>query len=141
MNADTISIVERILSATPVADTPAVADIPTIKPEEDTKPKTPPMYAVLLHNDGSTSPYFVMDVLRDAFSITESRKQQSIMMAAHTTGKSVVKIVSLDMAETQLARANAIIAGAQSGKDYNAPTSKTGACELLFTIELETKGE
>jgi ATP-dependent Clp protease adaptor protein ClpS len=116
------TVIDRpVVSAPPpkldVADAPATAK--------------PPMYAVLLHNDDSTNPAFVVQVLVDVFGKNESAAYQ-VMLAAHTSGKAVVVICSKDMAETRVEQAmNMVVANGagQNVRDHGAP------CALTFTAE------
>jgi ATP-dependent Clp protease adapter protein ClpS len=121
-------------------DTAVIERPPELSPVNDNKPATPPMYAVLLHNDNSTSPDFVVRVLAACFSIEERRAYQ-IMMAAHNDGQAVVKITSKDLAETQVAASKAMIENASPQRDFFARMAPGGRCELKFSVELETKGE
>lgn len=75
------------------------------------KPKKPPLYKVLLHNDDYTTMDFVVLVLRSIFhkSIPDAVK---IMMAVHKQGIGVAGTYTYEIAEakvnqvTQLARGN-----------------------------------
>ena len=110
---------------------------PELTPVNDEKTAKPPMFAVLLHNDDSTSFMFVVDVLREVFALEGERARQ-IMMAAHTSGKAVVAIYSREVAETKVEQAMAKITnegGGHNGRNPDAP------CELRFTSEQETAGE
>lgn len=110
---------------------------PVLAPVNAEAPAKPPMYAVVLHNDNSTFPDFVMQVLSTAFSIDEAAAMP-IMMTAHRSGKSVVQVVSRDMAETRVMAADTLIATAERGSNYSNHVPR---CELHFTVELETKGD
>lgn len=132
----TPSVIDRIFAVTG----PEVVNAPPqLGATNDQAPAKPPMYAVILHNDRSTSPLFVVQVLRTAFSV-EGRRAQSVMMTAHTGNQAVVKVTSKELAETQLARAHGMIQGARPGQDFYLFPDVT-ACELRFTVELEAKGE
>lgn len=122
------------------SDTAVIERPPELAPVNDNKPATPPMYAVLLHNDNSTAPDFVVRILEGCFSVAGERAYK-IMMAAHTGGQAVVKITSKDLAETQLAAAQAMIDAADPGQDFYSRRAPGGRCELRFSVELETKGE
>jgi ATP-dependent Clp protease adapter protein ClpS len=137
-------ILKRIFGNQPAAPDDggiAVMDAPPVlKPEEVIKPELPPMYAILLHNDQSTNPDFVVRVLREAFSV-EKQLASRIMMAVHMGERGVVKIVAKDIAETQLEIANGLIAGAQVRRDFYSPGMDgrpVVACALQFTMELES---
>ena len=110
---------------------------PELAPVNDEKTTKPPMFAVLLHNDDSTSFMFVVDVLREVFAMEGERARQ-IMMAAHTSGKAVVAIYSKEIAETKLDQAMAKIKNEGLGQNGRNPDA---ACELRFTSEQETAGE
>ena len=133
-------VMDRILNATGLKEAvpPTVAKLP-----EDTTAK-PPMFAVVLHNDGSTNPEFVMHVLSSAFSVDNS-KAADLMLTAHkggSKGHAVVKITTRDTAETQLQAAGELIARATAGQDFFVfPGNTGGQCELKFTVEAETAGD
>lgn len=129
----TPSIIEKIFAT---EGPEVVVAPPVVKPTDDTKDATPPMYAVILHNDGTTTPEFVTHVLQEAFKV-EGRHAYNVMLAAHRSGHSTVQIVTKEVAETRVANAEAMIAGAQAGTDH----VNRGPCELRFSIEQETKGE
>jgi ATP-dependent Clp protease adaptor protein ClpS len=118
-------------------DTAVIERPPELAPVDEEKTAKPPMYAVILHNDNSTSFYFVVDVLREVFAM-EGQRAQQIMMAAHNNGQAVVAIYSKEVAETKLEQTTAKIAkdgNGQNGRNPQAP------CELRFSIEEESKGE
>lgn len=123
-------------TVTPVSDPKFKDFLEAIKKpiEED---KTPAMYAIVLHNDGSTNPYFVCRVLEEAFNVPNQRAWQ-IMMAVHNGTRGVVVILSKEEAEAALRVAQTMIANAVQGEDFGPHAA---ACELTFTMELETKGE
>ncbi len=101
--------------------------------------KHPPMYAVILHNDETTGPDFVVDVLMTVFKV-DGPRAYNIMLDAHMHGQALVQVYTLDMAETLVAHAMAMIENAVPGSDF---TSNTGlaSCELKFTIETATDSE
>ena len=114
---------------------PEVQKPPVNEKQDDDKTGKPPMFAVILHNDNTTSMGFVTEVLSTVFKIPGGRAQQ-IMMSAHRAGAAVVEIYSREVAEQRLAQAQAMITqGDPGGRNPDAP------CELTFTIEQETKGE
>ncbi len=114
----------------------AVVDAPPPVLDTVAPPATPPMYAVLLQNDDSSLPDFVMLVLVQVFGKSESAAME-IMIRAHNSGKSVVTIVSRDMAETLVAQAQEFITGF-NGRKSMLPG---GVCELTFTSVIETPGD
>ena len=120
--------------------TQAVKDqtVAPAKPAEKDQVDKPKMFVVVLHNDNSSSPEFVTQVLAEAFNVTNA---SSIMMKAHCEGTAVVMASTYEICETRLDRAQAMIASARSGKDYFAPNSRTGMCELTFSINPETAGK
>lgn len=111
---------------------------PGAKNQEDESPGEPSMWAVILWNDNSTNPYFVIEVLVEAFKIPKPRAAQ-IMMATHNGTKNVVAVMTKDEAETRLQVAETMIRGAVPNKDWYVQNSPH--CELRFTIEEETKGK
>lgn len=119
-----------------VIDRPVEKAPPQLAPEDATNTAKPPMYAVMLNNDDTTDPNFVVNVLRDVFNINE-QKAIGIMLTAHRSGKAVVVVCSKEVAETKLEQAKDKIA--KDGKDGNA--MKPGQpCELTFSIEPESDG-
>lgn len=117
-------------------DTAVIERPPELAPVDEEKTAKPPMYAVILHNDNSTSFYFVVDVLREVFAM-EGQRAHQIMMAAHNHGQAVVAIYSKEVAETKLKQATAKIAKDGNGQNGHNPQAP---CELRFSIE-ESKGE
>lgn len=116
---------------TTVIDRPPVLD--AVREEA---PALPPMYAVMLHNDATTNPLFVMEVLEEVFAVSKE-KAYAIMIAAHRSDKACVEIYSKDMAETRAAQAMAVVAARGAGQ--NAFDSRS-PCELTFTTVQETDG-
>jgi ATP-dependent Clp protease adaptor protein ClpS len=110
---------------------------PMLAPVDKDAEKTakPPMFAVVLHNDSSTSPEFVVSVLNDVFGLNRQRAT-SIMMAAHTGGKATVAIYSREVAEAKCEQCRVKIA--RDGVNAASPGSD---CELTFTVVQETDGE
>lgn len=101
------------------------------------KPALPPMYAVILHNDESTNPNFVINVLREIFGL-EGTRARDIMMAAHTGGKATVAIYSREVAEAK--HEQTVLKIARDGAGQNA-MNRDQPCALTFTVEQETAGE
>jgi len=73
---------------------------PDVLPDEETETRTrrQPPYAVILHNDDVNGMEFVVNVLRKVFSYS-AEKCLDLMMEAHKTGRSVVWIGTLEVAE------------------------------------------
>lgn len=107
-----------------------------VAPTNEQAPARPPMYAVVLHNDDTTMPWFVVTVLTQAFGLDETSAHQ-VMMRAHLSGKAPVVITTLDMAETKLVTAQAMVINAPP----NARAPGSPGCELQFTLEPETDGD
>lgn len=114
---------------TPVA--PVIT--PVINSQDNDQVQKPAMYAVILCNDNSTFPDYVVDVLEQAFNINDS-KAAKIMMAAHTNGRSVVHVVTKEVAETQITNARTIISMAVRGQNFDM---RIPSCELTFVMEAE----
>jgi ATP-dependent Clp protease adaptor protein ClpS len=74
--------------------------LPEVLPEEETETRTrrQPPYAVILHNDDSNTMEFVVMVLRKVFGYTEE-KCIKLMLEAHNSGRAVVWIGALEVAE------------------------------------------
>ena len=68
------------------------------------KTQQPRKYKVVLHNDDFTPMEFVLLVLEHIFFIT-GEKGNSIMMAAHETGRGLVGTYSKEIAETKCTKA------------------------------------
>lgn len=102
------------------------------KLDEDTG--KPEMYAVILHNDPSTFPDFVTQVIIDAFKVP-AREASEQMLRAHARGKMVVCVLAKDVAETRLEVANSMIRVARPGRDFAAHLSPV--CQLTFSLEPE----
>jgi ATP-dependent Clp protease adaptor protein ClpS len=79
--------------------------------ESKEKLKKPPLYKVLIHNDDFTTMEFVVFVLRDVFSRTETDAFR-IMLQVHVEGVGVAGVFTYEIAQmkaekaTSLARAN-----------------------------------
>lgn len=105
---------------------------------EKEKDKAPDNYAVILYNDNSTNPEFVVKVLSQAFGVPPNRAQE-IMMAVHRGRQGVVKITTKEQADRELLVAAAMIRNAEPNVDWFQRNSPH--CELTFTVELESKGD
>jgi ATP-dependent Clp protease adaptor protein ClpS len=111
----------------PDSDTATVALPPEeTKPEERTKRKPQPPYAVILHNDNFNGFDFVVGVLRKVFHYDRPKAHQ-LTMAAHTSGRSIVWSGVREVAEL---RADQI---RSCGPDPEAKAS--GALALRVTLE------
>lgn len=94
--------------------------------ETDTRTERQPPYAVVLHNDDVNTMDFVIAVLRVVFGYTAERCVE-LMLEAHRTGRSVVWVGPLEVAELKADQIKSC------GPD---PTRKDdGACTLGVTIE------
>jgi ATP-dependent Clp protease adaptor protein ClpS len=80
--------------------TTVAASSPDTLPEtdEETQTQRQPPYAVVLHNDDINTMQFVVYVLMKVFGYT-LEKCYTIMMEAHETGRSVVWVGPLEVAE------------------------------------------
>ena len=116
---------------------PVIERPPVETPDNKITPAKPPMYSVVLHNDHTTFPDFVVQVLQQAFSV-EGAAAQKVMMTAHRGGQAVVKVTTKDLAESQLETANAIIRGAEFRRDHG---NHNGDCQLTFSIKAESDGD
>ncbi|MBE9549028.1 MAG: ATP-dependent Clp protease adapter ClpS [Proteobacteria bacterium] len=65
----------------------------------------PKMYKVMLLNDDYTPMEFVIEVLRQHFSMNEDKATQ-VMLHVHTKGKAVCGIFTKEIAETKVAHVN-----------------------------------
>jgi ATP-dependent Clp protease adaptor protein ClpS len=74
--------------------------LPEARPEEatDTRTERQPPYAVVLHNDDLNTMPWVVLVLRKVFGYTVE-KCIELMLEAHETGRSVVWVGPLEVAE------------------------------------------
>jgi ATP-dependent Clp protease adaptor protein ClpS len=68
------------------------------------EPKTPPMYAVLLHNDDYVAGEIIAMVLQEVFGHNTSASIQ-IMLKCHREGVAAVGTFAKDMADTKAAQA------------------------------------
>lgn len=96
------------------------------------RPTLPPRYVVRLYNDQSTAPAFVVQILMAVFGLRQQVGFR-LMKTSHENGSCVVCTYSLDMAQTKVAQAMAIVAS--QGKNRLVPDSP---CTLKFTAEPET---
>jgi ATP-dependent Clp protease adapter protein ClpS len=115
-----------------VIDRPnAPVALPQRAPTEELLTEKPPMYAVVLHNDESTDPTFVIEVLCQVFAYDE-QKAIRVMMQIHLGAEGVVVVLSQELAETKCAQAMALVASAgRNAKNSDRP------CELTFTTRKE----
>ena len=88
----------------------------------------PPRYGVVLQNDDTTFPNFVIKVLTEVF---RSDNAISLMKEAHHRGSAVVFSNTKDVCYTLVDRANSLIASAEPGKHFS---SEIENCELTFTV-------
>ena len=74
--------------------------LPEVVPEQETETRTrrQPPYAVILHNDDTSTMEFVVMVLRKVFGYTVE-KCVKLMLEAHEKGRSAVWIGALEVAE------------------------------------------
>ena len=70
-----------------------------------TELKPPARYQVILMNDDFTTMDFVVDVLKNFFSMSEEQATQ-IMLTVHTQGKAICGVYSKDVAETKTQQVN-----------------------------------
>ncbi|MCL2217685.1 MAG: ATP-dependent Clp protease adaptor ClpS [Defluviitaleaceae bacterium] len=73
--------------------------------ENDTKLKTPGMYAVLIHNDEITTMEYVVEVLVEIFhkSVTDAA---ALMMEVHEKGQGIAGVYVFDIAATKKSQAD-----------------------------------
>ncbi len=105
------------------------------KEGEKQEPAEPPMWAIVLHNDNTTFPDFVTEVLMEAFRV-EGNSAHRTMMLAHRSGQAVVTVTTKDRADTMMEVAREMIAKAEGGKHFY---SHVPSCELAFSLREETK--
>ncbi len=94
--------------------------------DTDTRTRRQPPYAVILHNDDISSMDWVMLVLRKVFGYTVE-KCYELMVEAHETGRSIVWIGSLEVAELK--------ADLMIGCGADPSTVDRGAEPLRVTVE------
>lgn len=132
-------ILERIFASAAqdqVGNLPAIERPPLETSANKEKTALPPMWSITLHNDHTTFPDFVVEVLHQAFGVSET-DAAGIMQTAHTSGKAKVKVTTKDLAESQLDLARAAISAAQLGEHH---VNRNGSCELTFSIAPDTAG-
>jgi ATP-dependent Clp protease adaptor protein ClpS len=78
--------------------TMAATAFPDLDTESETRTRRQPPYAVVLHNDDHNGMEFVVGVLQTVFKY-ELEKCIQLMMEAHETGRSIVWVGSLEVAE------------------------------------------
>jgi len=71
--------------------------------KERPKTKKPKLYKVLLHNDDYTTMEFVIWILVEYFSKTQTEATQ-IMLHVHTKGVGVCGVYTFDMAQTKVSQ-------------------------------------
>ena len=76
----------------------AATAFPDLETDTETRTQRQPPYAVILHNDDDNGMEFVVAVLQKVFKY-EVEKCILHMMEAHETGRSVVWVGSLEVAE------------------------------------------
>lgn len=102
-----------------------------IHTQDPVESQLPSLYNIILHNDLSTDPYFVVDVLKTVFGHDASHAQQ-IMLRAHTTGAAVVETTTLEMAECRLQDVRHWVQSSPPGSNQRHPNQP---CELAFAME------
>jgi ATP-dependent Clp protease adaptor protein ClpS len=115
----------------------SVVERPRIEPKEISKEQImlPSMWAVVLQNDNSTDPMYVVDVLAKVFNKSASEATK-IMIAAHRAGESLVGIYGKDVAETKIEKAkNLTTTEGVNAKNPGSP------CKLVFTKRLEADSD
>jgi len=75
--------------------------------ETEKRVKVPPLYKVLLHNDDYTTMEFVVQVLQSVFHKAHAEATQ-ITLHVHRTGIGVAGVYSHEVAETKVARVEAL---------------------------------
>ena len=75
------------------------------QPHTQTVLKEPQKYKVILHNDDYTPMFFVVDVLKRFFYMTEDLATQ-VMLEVHFKGQGLCGIFTRDIAETKVAMVN-----------------------------------
>ena len=76
----------------------ATTTLPDTEADTDTRTKRQPPYAVVLHNDDHNNVAFVVAVLQKVFGYAVE-KCVKLMLEAHETGRAVVWVGSLEVAE------------------------------------------
>ncbi|MGK7297181.1 MAG: ATP-dependent Clp protease adapter ClpS [Candidatus Wenzhouxiangella sp. M2_3B_020] len=74
---------------------------------EESRPevKKPPLYKVVLLNDDYTPMEFVVDVLKQFFSLPHDKATQ-VMLNVHTRGRGVAGVYTFEIAETKVIMVN-----------------------------------
>jgi ATP-dependent Clp protease adaptor protein ClpS len=91
--------------------------------ESRTRPKKPPLFRVLLHNDDFTTMDFVVHVLRSVFQRSETDAFR-VMLQVHTQGSGVAGVYTFEVAETKAEKVMSL------AREHEYP--------LLCTVEPET---
>jgi ATP-dependent Clp protease adaptor protein ClpS len=94
--------------------------------ESRTRPRKPPLFKVLLHNDDFTTMEFVVHVLQSIFQ-RPAGEAFRVMLQVHTEGWGVAGVYTYEVAETKAAKAAAL------AREHEYP--------LLCTVEPETAGD
>ncbi len=76
----------------------AATATPDVEVETDTRTQRQPPYAVILHNDDFNNMDFVVFVIQKVFGYT-LEKCVTLMAEAHETGRAVVWVGSMEVAE------------------------------------------
>lgn len=87
----------------------------------------PPRYGVVLQNDDTTFPNFVIKVLTEVF---RSDNATNLMKEAHNQGSAIVFRNTKDVCHTLVGKANSMIEAAEPGTHFSTLVEK---CELTFT--------
>ena len=80
---------------------PENPDSEIVVEEERPGVRNPPKYAVLLHNDNSTTMEFVIEVLQKFFAKSYDAAM-AVMLKVHHEGKGVAGVYSFEIAETKV---------------------------------------
>lgn len=128
----------EIIEAPTTTDDPAFKDMMKniVGKKQEPEPEKPKMWAILLHNDDTTFPQFVVRVLSEAFKV-EGQAASRIMLKAHRTGQDVVTVTTKDQADTMIDLAEVLIRGAQPQVDFLSHGG-LASCELKFSLREET---
>jgi ATP-dependent Clp protease adaptor protein ClpS len=111
---------------------------PTLAPPQT---QQPPMYAVLLHNDHSTHPLFVIAVLQEVFRLSATDATTVVMGVHLTGGPGLVLVAPKDVVETRTVAAHAVVGRARPNVDFAPRCTPNGQCELRFTVEPHSQGD
>ena len=104
----------------------AATAFPDLETDTETRTRRQPPYAVILHNDDISSMDWVLLVLRKVFGYSVE-KCYELMLEAHETGRSVVWIGSLEVAELK--------ADLMIGCGADPRTADRGSEPLRVTVE------